>query len=103
MYGVGAGDYRRREDIGGIEVAVHIGRRADTHRLIRHVRMHGVGVCLGVHRDRRDTEFATGLNDPAGDLAAIGHQYSLKHGIRSVLVLLFASDPVFCNRQINGE
>ena len=39
------------------------------------------GVGLGVDGDRRDAEAARGVDDPAGDFAAIGDEERAKHGV----------------------
>ena len=56
-------------------------RRPDQNRLVRHLDMERVAVGLGIDRDGRDPHPAGGLDDPAGDLAAIGDQNSFEHGL----------------------
>ena len=51
---------------------------------IGHLHMQGVLVGLGIDGDRLDPHFARGLDDPAGDLAAIGDQDALEHAGLSV-------------------
>ena len=43
--------------------------------------MERVAVGLGIDGDRLDPHPAGGLDDPAGDLAAIGDQNSFEHGL----------------------
>ena len=43
--------------------------------------MDGITVGLGIDRDRFNTHPPRGLDDPAGDLAAIGDQDSLEHAL----------------------
>ena len=54
-------------------------RRPDQDRLIRHLDMERVAVGLGIDRDRCNPHAPGGLDDAAGDLAAIGNQDSLEH------------------------
>ena len=70
-----AGRQRGLDDAGGIEVALGGGRRADAHGLVGEAHMRGVGVGVGVHRDRVDAEASQGADHPHGDLAAIGDQH----------------------------
>ena len=53
------------------------------HRLVGHLDMQRVAVGVGIDRDRLDTHLARGLDDPAGDLAAIGDQDALEHAARA--------------------
>ena len=43
--------------------------------------MHGVGVGGGMHRDGRDAELLAGAQHPERDLAAIGDQDFIEHGV----------------------
>src|ERR1700741_1793522 len=43
--------------------------------------MHGIGVRGGMHGRRVDAEFLAGPQDAKGDLAAIGYQDLVKHGV----------------------
>ena len=54
-------------------------RRADMHGLVGHFDMQRVLVGVGIDRDRLDAHLAGGLDDAAGDLAAIGDQDFLEH------------------------
>ena len=51
------------------------------HRLVRHLDMQRVRVGVGIDGDGRDAHLAGGLDDAAGDLAAIGDQDLLEHGL----------------------
>src|SRR5262249_24832814 len=61
------------------EIALRCRRRADRHRRVRHLDVQRIAVGLGVDRDRLDAHAARGLDDPAGDLDAVGDQNSLEH------------------------
>jgi hypothetical protein len=50
------------------------------HRLVRHLHMERIPVRIGENRHRLDPHPARGLDDPAGDLAAIGNQDLVEHG-----------------------
>ena len=68
-----------RDDFLDSEIAFGRRRRADRHGLVRHLHVKRVAVGLGIDRDRLDAQAARGLDDPAGDLAAIGDQDTLEH------------------------
>ena len=59
-------------------------------RAIRHFDVQRVLVGIGINRDGLDAEPAGGLDDAAGDLAAIGNQDALEHRAPH---LAFASPP----------
>ena len=46
---------------------------------VGHLDVQGVPVGLGIDGDRLDAHPARGLDDPAGDFAAIGNQDTLEH------------------------
>ena len=50
------------------------------HRLVRHLDMQRVAVGVRIHGDRLDPHPPRGLDDPAGDLAAVRDQDLLEHG-----------------------
>ena len=79
MDGFGAGRLAGRDDIFGDEIALRGRRRADMHRLVGHLDMHGVAVGIGIDGDRRDPHLPRRPDDAAGDLAAIGDQDFLEH------------------------
>ena len=62
------------------EIGLAARRRPDGDRLVGELDMERVAVGLGVHRHRRDAHPPGGLDDTAGDLAAIGDQDLLEHG-----------------------
>ena len=64
-----------------VQVAARGFRRADANRSIGLADMTGVDVGVGVNGDRADAEPAAGSGDPAGDLAAVGDQDGLEHGL----------------------
>ena len=70
---------RGRDDPLAPQVAV--GRRgaADMHGLIRHGDMLGRSIGIGIDGNRRHPQFAGGLDDPAGDFAAVGDEDFLEH------------------------
>ena len=63
----------------GDEIALRGRRRADMHRLVGHLDMHGLAIGVGIDRDGRDAHLPRRLDDAAGDLAAIGDQDFLEH------------------------
>ena len=85
MDGFGAGRLAGRDDLFGDEIALRGRRRADMHRLVGHLDMHGVAVGVGIDGDRRDPHLPRRLDDAAGDLAAIGDQDFLEHAARFLL------------------
>src|SRR5581483_4427353 len=87
MDGVRAGDVRRADDVGRVQVAVFGSGRADADGLIGQMHVQGLGIGGRMHRDRLDLEFLARPNDPHGDLAAISYQYLFEHGVRSVVFM----------------
>ena len=81
MHRVGAGDLAGREQRGHVEIAVLRRRRADADALVGEAHMHGVGVGGGMHRDGGDAQFLARAQDAQGDLAAIGYQDLVEHGV----------------------
>ena len=79
MHGLRAGLLAGLDDLVDQEIAFGGGRRPDQHGLVGHLDMQGVAVGLGIDRDRLDAHAAGGLDDPAGDLAAIGDQNLFEH------------------------
>ena len=79
MHGLGAGLAAGLDDVVDEEIGLRGGRRADGNGLVRHLHMQGVAVGFRIDRDRLDAELARGLDDPAGDLAAVGDQDFLEH------------------------
>ena len=79
MHRLGAGLAAGLDDLVDQQIALGRGRRADQHGLVGHLDMQRVAVGLGIDRDRLDPHPAGSLDDPAGDLAAIGDQNSFEH------------------------
>ncbi len=67
------------DDLLDDEIALRGGRRAQQHRLIRHLDVQGVLVGFGIDRNCLDTETVRGPDDPTCDLAPIGDQNPLEH------------------------
>ncbi len=81
MHGLGAGLAAGLDDLVDHQIAFGGRRRPDQNGLIGHFDMERVAVGLGIDGDRLDPHAAGGLDDPAGDLAAIGDQNSFEHGL----------------------
>ena len=79
MHGLGAARLAGGDDLVDDQIALRRRRRADRHRVVGHLDMQRVAVGFGIDRDGCDAHPAGGLDDPAGDLAAIGNQDSLEH------------------------
>jgi hypothetical protein len=79
MHGLGAGLAAGLDDLLDDEIALGGGRRPDEDRLIGHFDMERVAIGLGIDGDRLDPHAAGGLDDPAGDLAAVCDQNSFEH------------------------
>ena len=79
MHRLGAGLPAGGDDLVDQQIALRRGRRADMHGLVRHLDVQRVAVGVGIDRDRLDPHPAGGLDDAAGDLAAIGDQDVLEH------------------------
>src|SRR3546814_13514310 len=61
------------------KIALRGRRRAKAIRLVGHLDMQRPGIGVGIDRNRLDPHLARGLDDAAGDFAAIGDQYFLEH------------------------
>ena len=79
MHRLGAGRPAGLDDLVDQQIALRRGRRADQHRLVGHLDMQRVAVGLGIDRDGLDAHPAGGLDDPAGDFAAVGDEDALEH------------------------
>ena len=79
MDGLGAGLLAGLDDLVDQQVGLRGRRRADGDRLVGHLDVQGVAVGLGIDRHRLDAHPAAGLDDAAGDLAAVGDQDLLEH------------------------
>src|SRR3546814_15800 len=74
MHRLGAGLLAGRDDLLDDQVALGGSRRADMHGLVGHAHVQGTIVGIGIDRHRPDAKLAAGLDDAAGDFAAIGNQ-----------------------------
>src|SRR5262249_1772222 len=79
MHGLGAGAFAGGDDLLDNEIALRRRRRTDRHGLVGHFDVQRVAVGVGIDRNSCDSQAARGLDDPAGDLAAIGDQDTLEH------------------------
>ena len=79
MHRLRAGLAAGLDDLVDHQIAFGSGRRPDQNGLIGHFDMQRVAVGFGIDRNRLDPHAAGGLDDPAGDLAAIGDQNSFEH------------------------
>ncbi len=76
---------RRGEHLVAVEIAFANGGRTDADRLISHPHVQRATVGFRVHGDGAQTEPSRGANDAAGDLAAVGNQDALEHGLSHIL------------------
>ena len=79
MHGLRAGRLAGGHDLVDQQVALGRFRRPDGDSGIGHLHVQGVLVGLRIDGDRLDPHAAGGLDDPAGDFAAIGNQDALEH------------------------
>ncbi len=79
MHRFGAGLLAGLDDFLDQEIALGRGRRSDEHGLVGHLDMQRIAIGFGIDGDGLDTHLAGGLDDPAGDLAAIGDQNFFEH------------------------
>ena len=79
MHGLGTARLAGGNDLVDDQIALRRRRRADRDRGVGHLDMERVAVGLGIDRDGFNAHPPRGLDDPAGDLAAIGNQDSLEH------------------------
>ena len=80
MHRFGTGLAAGLDDLLHHEVAFGRRGRPDQHGIVGHFDVERVAIGLGIDGDRLDPHAAGGLDDPAGDLAAIGDQNSFEHG-----------------------
>ncbi len=71
------------QDAPDVQVALGGRRRAEPDRLVGVADVPGAGVRVAVDRDAGDAEGPQGADDADGDLAAVGHQDRVKHGLTS--------------------
>ena len=79
MHGLGAGLFAGGDDLLDDQIAFGRSRRPDMDGVIRHLDMQRVAIGVGIDRDGLDPHALRGLDDPAGNLAAIGDQNTLEH------------------------
>ena len=76
---LGAGRLGGGDDLGADQVRLARRRRADVHRFVGHANVARIGVGVGIDGDGGDAHPARRLDDPAGDLAAVGDQNLAEH------------------------
>ena len=81
MHGLRAGLAAGFHDLLNNEIAFGRGRRSDEDSVIRHLDVKRIAVGFGIDGDGFDTHAPGGLDDPAGDLAAIGDQNTFEHAL----------------------
>ncbi len=79
MHGLRAGLAAGLDDLLHHEIAFGRGRRPDQNRLIGHFDVECVAVGFGIDGHGLYSHAAGSLDDPAGDLAAVGDQNSFEH------------------------
>ena len=79
MHGLRAGLAASLHDLVDHEIAFGRCRRADQNGLIGQLDVKRVSIRLRVHGNGFDTHAPGRLDDPAGDLAAVGNQNSFEH------------------------
>jgi hypothetical protein len=77
--GLGAGRLAGGDDRVGEQIAFGRGRGAEPHRLVRHVDMRVSRVGVRIDGDRLDAHLLRGLDNAAGDFAAVGDQDFFEH------------------------
>jgi hypothetical protein len=82
MHRLGSGLPAGLDDLLDDEIGLRRRRRPDGDRLVRHLDVQGIAVCLGIDRDRGNAQPACRPDDAAGDLAAVGDQDLLEHADR---------------------
>ena len=80
MNGVGAGDFRRSDDGGDVQVGFRRRRGTDADALVGQTHMHGVGVGGRMYGDGGDAHFLARAIDAQRDFPAIGDEDFVKHG-----------------------
>ena len=83
MHGVRAGPADRLDDFLDDDIGLRGRGGADMHGLVGHGDMQRAAIRVGIDGDGRNAELLRGLDDPAGDLAAIGDQDFLEHQVSS--------------------
>ena len=81
MHGLGRGLPACVDDLPDRQIALSRRRRTDGDGHVRHFHVECVPIGVGIDGDGLDTQATRGLDDPAGDLAAIGDQNPLEHAL----------------------
>ncbi len=81
MHRLRAGLAAGLDDLVDQQITLGRGGRPDQHGVVGHLDMQRVTVGLGVDGDRLNPHTARSLDDPAGDLAAVGDQNSFEHAL----------------------
>ncbi|MNX99952.1 hypothetical protein D3C86_1324300 [compost metagenome] len=71
---LGAGDFRRRDDLRDVQIGLGRRRGADADAFVGQAHPHGAAVGLGVHGDGGDAHLLARPVDAQGDFAAVGDQ-----------------------------
>ena len=79
MHRLGTARLAGSNDVVDDQIALRRRRRPDRYGVVGHFDVERVAVGLGIDRHGFDSHPAGGLDDPAGDLAAIGNQDALEH------------------------
>jgi hypothetical protein len=79
MDGFCAGLQAGCHDLVDQQVTLSRGRWTDRNRRVGHLDVEGVAVGVRINGNRRNPHPTGGLDDPAGDLAAVGNEDSLEH------------------------
>ncbi len=81
MHGFSSGLLAGVDDLIDDQIAFRRGSRSDVNGFVSHFDMQRIPVGIRVNRDRLDAHFAGSLDDAAGDLATVGNQDFLEHGV----------------------
>ena len=81
MNSVSAGDERRADNVGDVEIALGRRGRADADGLVSEPHMQGIAVRFRIDRNRGDAQVTAGTDDPHGDLAAVRNEYLAEHNV----------------------
>jgi hypothetical protein len=71
--------FASRDDLLDLEIRFRGWWRPDMHGLVGHLDMQRVFVSIRINGDGLDAHLTGGLDDPAGDFAAIGNQNFVEH------------------------
>jgi len=80
MHRLGPGPADRVHHLVDDDIGLVRGRRADMHRLVRHLHMQRVLIRIGIDRDSLNAHLPRSLDDTAGNFAPVRDQYLLEHG-----------------------